>query len=185
MNTYNTLVLSLKKDKERRKHISAVLSNLGIDFKFFDASTPNDLSYYFESVYCSKIDIGKKVIAKAVYATFHSHLNILQDIYNSRQNTLILEDDLVPVRDFNFKNIDFESFDVLQLMSEVSCCCQFITWTAAGEIFWRLRQDHYYPTQAFDWELHKLRNEFNIQTIDEPVFKQSNKFISNLAPYGY
>ena len=42
--------------------------------------------------------IGKKVKRKAVYATFHSHLNILQSIYNSKKNTLVLEDDLIPVR---------------------------------------------------------------------------------------
>ena len=70
-------------------------------------------------------------------------------------------------------------------MSEVSCCCQFITWPAAGDMMWRLRQQNFFPTQAFDWELHKLRGEFDIQTVDEPVFKQSSNFKSNLAPDGY
>ena len=185
MNTYNTLVLSLKKDKERRKHTTATLFNLGLGFKFFDASTPEDLTHYFENVYCSKMDIGEKVIKKAVYATFHSHLNLLQHIYDSKQHTLVLEDDLIPVRDYDFDNVDFDSFDILQLMSEVSCCCQFVNYQAAGEIFWKLRQDHYYPTQAFDWELHKLRGEFNIQTVNDPVFEQTDMFTSNLAPYGY
>jgi len=185
LNTYNVLVLSLKKDIDRRKHINAVLYNLGLSFEFFDATTPKELSYYFENIYCSKIDIGKKVKKRAVYATFHSHLNILQSIFNSKKHTLVLEDDLLPVREFDFKNINFDSFDVLQLMSEVSCCCQFVSWPAAGDILWTLRQQDFYPTQAFDWELHKLRNDFNIQTVDKPVFKQSNKFVSNLAPYGY
>ena len=182
---YNTFVLSLEKDIERRKHIAAVLYELGIKFDFINASTPDDLSYYFKSVYCKNIDIGEKVIAKAVYATFHSHLNILTKIYNSKQHALVLEDDLVPIREFDFNDIDFDSFDVLQLMSEVSCCCQFVTWPAAGEMMWKLRQQDFYPTQAFDWELHKLRGEFDIQTVKDPVFKQSSKFKSNLAPDGY
>ena len=68
-------------------------------------------------------------------------------------------------------------------MSEVSCCCQFYNWEEAGDIFWHLTDQQ--PTQAFDWELHKLRNKFNIQTVDEPVFKQSSSFVSNIAPNGY
>lgn len=182
---YKTLVLSLKKDTNRRKHTTAMLFNLGIPFRYFDASTPDDLDHYFKNVYCSKIDIGGKVIKDAVYATFHSHLNLLKHIFNSKEHTLVLEDDLSPVREFDFTNIDFESFDVLQLMSEVSCCCQFVNWKAAGDIYWRLKQAQWYPTQAFDWELHKLRNEFNIQTVDKPVFEQMDSFISNLAPNGY
>ena len=30
--------------------------------------------------------------------------------------------------------IDFTSFDVMQLMSEVSCCCQFYNWKSAGDL---------------------------------------------------
>lgn len=182
---YRTLVLSLKKDTKRRQHTIQLLNKLEIEFEFFDAYTPENLNYFFSNIYCSKIEIGDKVNKGAVYATFYSHLQILKDIFNSKTHTLVLEDDLVLEREFDFKNIDFNSFDVLQLMSEISCCSQFVNWKAAGNILFRLKKAQWYPTQAFDWELHKLREEFNIQTVDTPVFSQSSKFISNLAPYGY
>ena len=183
MNTYNILVLSLVKDTERRKHITSVLDRLNLKFRFFDATTPDDLDYYTEKVYFKNLDYNPKVNRKAVMATFMSHLNILTEIFNSKENTLVLEDDLIPIRDFDFKNIDFNSFDAMQLMSEVSCCSQFYSWQFAGDL--RLNFSFNPPTQAFDWELFKLKNKFNIVTIDEPVFKQSSEFISNLAPNGY
>ena len=37
---------------------------------------------------------------------------------------------------------------------------------------------------AYDWELEKCR-ELNIQTIDSPIFVQTNTFPSNIAPNGY
>jgi len=183
LSTYNTIVLSLKKDTERRKSVGAILYHLGLGFKYFDAITPEELSYYDKDIYFKDLDYNPKVNREAVMATFLSHLNILKTIFNSKTNTLLLEDDLIPVRDYDFEKVDFDSFGVKQLMSEVSCCCQFYNWKEAGEIFWHLSS--IYPTQAFDWELHKLRDKFNIVTVDEPVFKQSTKFISNIAPNGY
>ena len=183
MNTYNVLVLSLKKDLERRKSINAILFNLGIEFEYFNATTPEELDYYTKNIYFSNLDNNPKTNREAVMATFMSHLRILRQIFNSKTNTLLLEDDVIPIRDFDFNNVDFNSFGVKQLMSEVSCCCQFYNWEEAGDIFWHLTDQQ--PTQAFDWELHKLRNKFNIQTVDEPVFKQSSSFVSNIAPNGY
>jgi len=184
---YNVLVLSLERDVERRKHITEVCNRLGLKFKFFNAYTPEDLPFYFKEIYLSKLDIYQfpKLNHEAVKATFYSHIQLLKEIFNSKKHTLVLEDDLIPIRDFDFKNIDFESFDILQLMSEVSCCCQFVNWKSAGDILFRLYRDKWYPTQAFDWELFKLKSEFNILTVDNPIFEQSKEFISNLAPNGY
>lgn len=183
MSTYNVVVLSLLTDTHRRKKTNAILYNLGLGFKYFDAITPDNLSYYDKDIYFKDLDNHPKVNREAVMATFLSHLNILKNIFNSKTNTLLLEDDLIPARDFDFNNIDFDTFGVKQLMSEVSCCCQFYNWKEAGEIFWYLKS--IYPTQAFDWELHKLRDKFNITTVDDPVFRQSSEFVSNIAPHGY
>tara|TARA_B100000683_G_scaffold270151_1_gene308518 strand:+ start:563 stop:1120 length:558 start_codon:yes stop_codon:yes gene_type:complete len=185
LNTYKVLVLSLKKDIERREHITSVLDKLGLKFEFFDATSPEDLKgdYYTRKVVFADLDNNPKVNREAVIATFVSHLQLLKTVFNSKQNTLVLEDDLIPVRDFNFDDVDFTSFDVMQLMSEVSCCCQFYNWKSAGDLISYFSFNR--PTQAFDWELHKLRSKFNIVTIDKPVFKQSSEFISNLAPNGY
>lgn len=180
---YKTLVLSLSSDIERKHHIRSVLSGLNIDFQFFTANTPEDVDYYSENIYFSQLDYNPKVNRKAVMATFKSHLNLLLSIFNSKQNTLVLEDDLIPVREYNFKDVDFESFGVLQLMSEVSCCSQFYNWRTAGDIFWHFSCNK--PTQAFDWELHKIRDKFNIKTVPSPVFAQSSNFQSNIAPNGY
>jgi hypothetical protein len=183
LSTYKVLVLSLEKDKERRKQTNAILFNLGLGFKYFDAITPDKLSYYQKEIYFKDLDHNPKVDREAVMATFISHLEILKIIFKSKTNTLLLEDDLIPARDFDFKNVDFDTFGVKQLMSEVSCCCQFYNWKEAGEIFWHLTS--IFPTQAFDWELHKLRSKFNIQTVDKPIFTQSTQFVSNIAPNGY
>lgn len=180
---YKTLVLSLKSDIERKQHITSVLSDLNMEFEFFTATTPEDLDYFTESIYFSELDYNPKVNRKAVMATFKSHLNLLRTIFNSKQNTLVLEDDLIPVREYNFKNIDFNSFGALQLMSKVSCCSQFYNWKTAGELFWYFTSNK--PTQAFDWELYKNRDKFNIQTVNKPIFAQSSEFKSNIAPDGY
>lgn len=180
---YRTLVLSLKSDLKRRHHIASVLSKLDIDFEFFNASTPEDLDYYTENIYFSLLDYNPKVNRKAVMATFISHLNLLKTIFNSKQNTLVLEDDLIPIEKYNFKNVNFNSFGALQLMSQVSCCSQFYNWETAGDLLWHFNSIK--PTQAFDWELHKVRDKFNIQTVDSPIFAQSSEFKSNIAPNGY
>ena len=184
---YNVIVLSVKTDVERRKHISKVCKTLKLDFEFFNALTPIDLDDDLINTYYSNMDVYQypELNHKAVFATFESHKEILKRIYTSKQNTLVLEDDLIPVRDYDFTDIDFNSFDLLQLMSEVSCCCHFVNWISAGFLYQEFNASHYHPTQAFDWELHKLRNNFNIQTVDEPVFEQTNNFKSHLAPYGY
>jgi hypothetical protein len=39
-------------------------------------------------------------------------------------------------------------------------------------------------TQAYDWELYKIKH-LNIKLIEEPLFIQTNEFISNIAPNGY
>ena len=182
---YRVLVLSLEKDLERRRHITKVCNDLNLNFEFFDAKTPDDLTDYYKKEYFSNIDIFNypKLNHDAILATFLSHLELLAKIYFEKTHTLILEDDLVPLKEFDFENIDFNSFDILQLMTEVSCCCQFVNWQSAGLIYNYLIKNK--PFQAFDWELHRLRDKFNIQTVSTPVFKQSEEFVSNLAPNGY
>ena len=106
MNTYNVLVLSLVKDTERRKHITSVLDKLNLKFRFFDATTPDDLDYYTEKVYFKNLDHNPKVNRKAVMATFMSHLNILTEIFNSKENTLVLEHDAIVIGDIP-QNLSF------------------------------------------------------------------------------
>lgn len=182
---YKTLVLSLEKDVERRKHIDKVVKGLGLDYEFFNALTPEDLSPYHLKEYFKSIDIFNypKLNHYNVLATFLSQLELIKYSFTNKVNLLVLEDDLIPVRDFDFKNVDFSKFDIFQLMSEVSCCCYFVNHNSAENIYNTFINSR--PTQAFDWELFKLKETFRIVTVGLPVFIQSDKFISNLAPNGY
>lgn len=181
---YRTLVLSLVKDVERRKHISLELQSLGIDFEFFDAKTPADVTPEIKDILFSDIDIYSwDINHDNVLATFLSHLSILEETHRCKTNTLLLEDDLEYINEFDFINIDFTNFDIFNISDKLSCCAYFINWKSAKSISDEIKSN--VITQAFDWELYKLKDKFRYKFVDLPIFKQTDKFISNLAPNGY
>lgn len=181
---YKTLVLSLLKDVDRREHITKVLNDLQLKFEFYDAKTPDDVTPEFKKSLFSDIDIYSwDINHDSVLATFLSHLSILEYSYTSQQNILLLEDDIKSLRKFNFNNIDFSQFDIFNLSDEMSCCSYFISHSSAKKILNHILSNKI--TQAFDWELYKLKDFFNVKVVDEPIFRQCKKFTSNLAPNGY
>lgn len=181
---YKTLVLSLVKDVDRREHITNVLQDLQLEFEFFDAKTPDDVTPELKQSFFSDIDIYSwDINHDNVLATFLSHLSILEYSHINQQNILLIEDDMESLRQFDFASIDFDQFDIYNLSDKISCCAYFINHQSAKKIINHLLSNKI--TQAFDWELYKLKDSFTIKVVDEPIFRQCNKFTSNLAPNGY
>lgn len=181
---YKVLVLSLKSDIERRKHITQELKKAELHFEFFDAKTPEDVTDEIKQNMFNNIDIYSwDLNHDNVLATFLSHLAILEYSKTYQENILLVEDDMVLLRPFDFDSVDFSNFDIFNISDKLSCCAYFINHKSAAKIL-----NHFLTTeitQAFDWELYKLKDKFNIRTISEPVFRQTNTFVSNLAPNGY
>lgn len=181
---YETLVLSLTSDLDRRLHISKELSSIGLNFHFFDAKTPEDVTEEIKQKYFQHIDIyNYNLNHDNVLATFLSHLSIFRYSKDNKINVLLIEDDLVLVNEFNFDNIDFDEFDIFNLSNELSCCSYFINYKSAQKVLDLF--DSITITQAFDWELFKLRDRIKVKNVDSPIFIQDNSFKSNLAPDGY
>lgn len=181
---YKTLVLSLKTDTHRREHITKVLDELNLPFEFFDALTPDDITDDLRDNLFKNIDIYDwDINHDAVLATFMSQLAIIKHSADTKTNILLLEDDLMYINEFNFDSVDFSDFDLWNLSEMMSCCAYFINHNFAEKLHNHIISSNI--TQAFDWELFKLRDTFNFKGVRHPIFIQTNKFVSNLAPNGY
>lgn len=184
MNNFKTLVLSLKKDKRRRKWMNSIKSKMGLNFEFFDAFTPNQLTdshkHFFRCTDFHKWNINED----AVKATFVSHMMMCQYAIDNNTNLLIIEDDIDIVKTIDWNNIDFNTFDIWNLTAKkVSCFAYFISVEGAIKLLKRLNTVEI--TQAYDWELSKIDDSFRIKEEKEPVFIQVDTFKSNIAPNGY
>ena len=180
---FDTLCLSLISDIDRRNHMISVFDKLNLNVKFFDAVTPNELTLkdeeYFK--YCDfyEWDINQK----AVMATFISHMNILKCSVNENKHLLIIEDDLDYVLPLNFDDINFREFDLYNVGLKFSCYSYFVSTNGAKKILNELNSKKI--TQAYDWELSKLKT-INKVNSEHPHFIQiENRFKSNIAPNGY
>jgi GR25 family glycosyltransferase involved in LPS biosynthesis len=92
---FETYIISLQKDKERRNWMESIKDKIGLDFKFFDAIETNYISEQIIERYFSKTDFNLwDVNEKAVMATFMSHIELLKYSMNTKTNLLILEDDI-------------------------------------------------------------------------------------------
>lgn len=181
---FKTYCLSLKSDIARRKWMESIKPKIGLDFEFFDAVTPEEITEdiidkYFKHVNFYEWDINQK----AVMATFMSHMKLLELAVEKKENILIIEDDTYIIRKYDWDNIDFNSFDIFKISNRgVYCYAYFVSYNGAINFLKYLNSKDI--KLAYDWELEKCR-ELNIKTIDRPVFIQTNTFPSNIAPNGY
>lgn len=183
---YEVRILSLSKDIERRKHMKNVMLKLNIPYIFFDALTPDDVENTIIDKMFKNVDYYNWNINQlAVMATFLSHIELLKISYLNKKNLLIIEDDIDLSNNstIDYKNVNFEEFDVFNLGTLVSCYSYFVSWEGAGKILNLL--DKKIITQAYDWELYKLMDEITIKYIETPEWEQVDLFKSNIAPNGY
>ena len=180
---FATYVISLKKDTKRRDWMESIKNKIELDFKFFDAIEPNSITNEIIEKYFSKTDFHLwDVNEKAVMATFMSHIELLQYSANTHTNLLILEDDIDITKKYNWQDINFEEFDLYNIGKLASCHSYFVSYKGARKMLEHF--DKIEITQAYDWELYKIKH-LNIKLIEEPLFIQTNEFISNIAPNGY
>jgi len=184
---YEIQVLSLQKNKDRRQHTKEVMDSLGLNYTFFNAVKPREVTKDMEESLFSKVDYYDwDIDQKAVMATFVSHLALLHLSYSTKCNMLVLEDDIeLSDYDFDLTNIDFTSFDVFNLGTQISCYAYFLSWQGAGKVLDILLNKEI--IKAYDWELCELglQNKIKYKTTSKPVWKQVDTFKSNIAPNGY
>ncbi len=183
MNIFKTYVISLRRDKERRDWMLSIKDKIGLNFDFFNAVTSEDITEVIKNAYFSHTDFHEwNIDDKAVMATFMSHISLLNMAVKSKTNLLVIEDDIDIVNSFDWNSINFDEFDLFSLGTKFGCYAYFVSYKGAESIL-----EHFSKTkitQAYDWELAKI-NHLNFKFVDEPVFVQTNKFVSNIAPNGY
>lgn len=184
MNTFKTFCLSLKKDTNRRNHMLSIKNKMGINFEFFDAVEPIEITDEIERRYFSNTDFYEwDINQKAVMATFMSHMYLLNYSCKNETNLLIIEDDIDYVGDLDFNNINFEDFDIFNVGTHFGCYSYFVSHQGACKILNEI--DSKQITQAYDWELNKLLT-VRRKISELPQFIQlDNQFTSNISPNGY
>jgi hypothetical protein len=183
--TYKVWCLSLKSNKDRREWMISIKDKIGLDFEFWDASTPEEITDEVRERYFKYVDFYEwDVIVDAVMATFISHMNILKWSVDNKTNIILIEDDLDYVNHFDCDNIDWSTFDVFKLGElGMNCYSYAVSWEGAEKLL--LHYNSIRITQAYDVELHKITH-LKYLYLPTPMFIQvQNKFISNLAPNGY
>ena len=86
----NILVISLPSAKERRNFQQEQLSKLGLDFKFLDATSTNDIN---KTTYKQHYQDWQRPLKETEVACYYSHRHAWDSVIQSNQPTLILEDD--------------------------------------------------------------------------------------------
>lgn len=188
MEKYLIYIISLKKDIERRNHMSELMGRLKLSFEFYDAVEPSDITDEIITNLFSNVDYYQYNINQvAVMSTLLSHLNIIRKSNQDGTNVLILEDDIDLVTEFNFGDVNFNHFDIFNIGTDgkktIDCHSYFVSLEGTKKVLNHF--DNNKITQAFDWEIVKVKN-LNLRFINDPIFKQlKNQFPSNLAPNGY
>jgi GR25 family glycosyltransferase involved in LPS biosynthesis len=89
-------IISLRKDKERRKRVSERLLKIGIEYEFFDAYDGSLFNHIWTKL-DNPIFTNPNYVACAL-----SHLAVYKDaVENNYGKILILEDDVIPHIDYN------------------------------------------------------------------------------------
>lgn len=124
--------INLSKDKERLEHINDVLNFTQIEAERWNATTPDVFKYIQK-------DIGLK---DTLLACLTSHLSIYRDaLVNGYEKILILEDDIIPLLNFeekfikfqeDLKNTNNEDWDLLYL-AYIKTTDDFSHWTYLDE----------------------------------------------------
>jgi hypothetical protein len=183
--SYKVWCLSLESNTDRREWMLSIKDRIGLDFEFWNATTPAEITDDTRERYFKYVDFYEwDVIVTAVMATFISHMNILKWSVDNKTNIILIEDDLEYVNDFDCNTIDWNTFDVFKLGElGMNCYSYAVSWKGAEKLL--LHYDSIQITQAYDVELHKIPH-LKYRYLPTPMFIQvQNKFISNLAPNGY
>jgi GR25 family glycosyltransferase involved in LPS biosynthesis len=185
---YKVKIISLKESVERREHMDEVLSKLNLTYSFFDAIHYRDITDEIEQELFSMVDYYQyNINQRAVMATFISHIELIKECYETKTNIFILEDDVEIVNDFDFINVDFKNFDVYNIgsdkVSSIDCHSYFVSVEGAEKILNHFKTTKI--TQAFDWEMVKIKNLRHYFTPNPIFIQEKNKFKSILAPNGY
>lgn len=188
MLNYLVYIISLKNDIKRREHMNDLMVNLGLEYQFFDAVESTDITDDIIGNLFTSVDYYEHNVNQlAVMATLLSHVSLIRKANQNNFNILILEDDVDLVKDFDFKNVNFSQFDVFNIGTNgkktIDCHSYFVSLNGTKKILNHF--DNNKITQAFDWEMVKIK-DLNLKFVDQPFFIQlKDKFISNLAPNGY
>lgn len=176
--------MSLTKDVERRNHMLSIKDKIGLDFQFYDAKEPKDVTSEIENRYFKNVDFKDwEIDSRAAMATFLSHMELLKICRDTNNNILVIEDDVDINKGFDFDNIDFNEFDLYNIGTKFGCYAYFVTPFGARMLLNHF--DYINITQAYDWELSKIKN-LRFKFVETPVFFQiENKFKSNISPNGY
>jgi len=186
---FDTYIVSLTNNPDRREHMVNVMSKVNIPYQFFDAIAAHDVTDEMANTMFKNYDYQEQphINHKAVMATFLSHMSLLRVSHLTKRNLLILEDD-IDITDgvqIDYNNIDFKEFDVFNLGTLIGCYSYFISWEGAGKILEVIEQEGI--SRAYDWELcgWGLNGKFRYHYLPYPNWYQTNGFISNIAPNGY
>ena len=182
---YKVWCLSLESNIDRRKWMLSIKDKIGLDFEFWNATTPAEITDDIKERYFKYVDFYEwDIIVDAVMATFISHMSILKWSVDNKTNIIIIEDDLDCINNFDFDVIQWDTFDVFKLGElGMNCYSYAVNWQGAEKLL--LHYNSIQITQAYDVELHKI-SHLKYVYLPTPMFIQTqNKFISNLAPNGY
>ena len=126
---FKTYCISLELDKDRRIWMKSIKDRIGLEFDFFNAVEPKDVTVELEKKYfVDDFLIEWDFSQKATMATFLSHLSLIKLSAESRSNILIIEDDIDMVNSFDWRSVDFREFDLYNLGVEGSCYSYFISY---------------------------------------------------------
>lgn len=182
---YKVWCLSLESNTDRRKWMLSIKNKIGLDFEFWNATTPTEITDDIKERYFKYVDFYEwDVIVDAVMATFISHMNILKWSVDNKTNVILIEDDLDYINPLHWDNIQWDTFDVFKLGElGMNCYSYAVSWEGAEKLL--LHYNSIQITQAYDVELHKVKH-LRYKYLPTPSFIQvQNKFVSNLAPNGY
>lgn len=182
---FKTYCISLKSDKDRKAWMTSIKDRIGLDFEFFNAIEPEEVTVeleekHFVDNFLTEWDFSQK----ATMATFLSHLSLIRLSAESKSNVLIVEDDINIVSSFDWKNVDFKDFDLYNLGVEGSCYSYFVSHQGAVKLldYFNSRKIKY----PYDYELSIINvKKIRIKSSEESIFVQLDTFKSNIAPNGY
>ena len=182
---YKAWCLSLESNKDRREWMLSTKDKIGLDFEFWDATTPKEITNEIKKKYFKYVNFYEwDIIQDAVMATFLSHMNILKWAAANQTNVILIEDDLECINPFDWNTINWDEFDIFKLGElGMNCYSYAVSWQGAAKLL--LHFNSIYIIEAYDVELHKIQH-LKFKYNPNPIFIQTqNIFKSNLAPNGY
>jgi len=182
---FKTYCISLELDKDRRIWMKSIKDRIGLEFDFFNAVEPKDVTVELEKKYfVDDFLIEWDFSQKATMATFLSHLSLIKLSAESRSNILIIEDDIDMVNSFDWRSVDFREFDLYNLGVEGSCYSYFISYQGAIKLL-----DYFNNRKIkfpYDYELSIINGKkIRMKSSEQNIFTQLETFKSNIAPNGY